>query len=447
MLFQELIFYRRNHPVLSFRFLVIPLVIALSLGPSLNRVFAEPRDVPEPTAPISPSTPAEPSSPTQTPAVEPTPEPALSPAPDPAPVHQEEPAIAPSEPVATPVVQPVLKPAVKPAAKPTVKPTVKKPIVKKLIVKKLIVKKSVIQKPIAKPAVKKLIVKKLIVKKLIVKKPVVQKTVAKPTVKPKTSSLKPRVTLKRSFLRLGVMPTSRPGPLPAPTTSITLETRRVAGITVRVIRVNLGDPRVKLKVISPMAGIGRGGAAFNTLVNGSNAVAVINGGYFHPRTFSIAGDLVVNGKHISTGRLRSIFAITPDNRVVIRTHSSISAANWRGYETALAGGPFVLQRGNVVVAPRREGYRDPSVWGKAPRSAVGVVNNRQFFFISTTARLNLFDLAKVMDALGAKDAIALDGGSSVGMAFRREVLIRPNRRIAYGLGIFVEPKPIKRIKL
>jgi exopolysaccharide biosynthesis protein len=243
------------------------------------------------------------------------------------------------------------------------------------------------------------------------------------------------------------MPTSRPGPLPAPTTSITLETRRVAGITVQVIRVNLGDPRVKLKVISPMAGIGRGGANFNTLVNGSNAVAVINGGYFHPRTFSIAGDLVVNGKHISTGRLRSVFAITPDNRVAIRTHSSINAAAWRGYETALAGGPFVLQRGNVVVAPRREGYRDPSVWSKAPRSAVGVVNNRQFFFISTKARLNLFDLAKVMDALGAKDAIALDGGSSVGMAFRREVLIRPNRRIAYGLGVFVEPKPIKRTKL
>ena len=404
--------------MLSFRLLVIPLILALSLGPSLNRAFAEPRDIPEPTAPISPSVPAEPSSPTQTPAAEPTPEPAApsSPAADPAPVHQEEPAIAPepSKPVApTPVIapQPVSKPVVQPAAKPAVKPAVK---------------------PTVKPTVKK----------TIVKKPAV-----KPTVKPKTLTVKPRVTVKRSFLRLGVMPTSRPGPLPAPTTSITLETRRVAGVTVRVIRVNLGDPRVKLKVISPMAGIGRGGAAFKTLVNGSNAVAVINGGYFHPRTFSIAGDLVVNGKHISTGRLRSVFAITPDNKVFIRTHSSIAPAAWGGYETALAGGPFVLQRGNVVVAPRREGYRDPSVWSKAPRSAVGVVNNRQFFFISTTARLNLFDLAKVMDALGAKDAIALDGGSSVGMAFRREVLIRPGRRIAYGLGVFVEPKPIKRTKL
>ena len=416
------------------RLLVIPLVIVLSFGSNLNRVFAEPRDIPEPTAPTAPSTPAEPSSPTQTPAAEPTPEPAVpsSPTPDPAPVYQEEPAIAPSEPVATPVIapQPVVKPAAKPAVKPAVQKPAVKPAVKKPVVKKPVVKKPVVKKPATRP---------------LVKPPL--KPVAKTIVKPKPRSLKPRVTLKRSVLRLGVMPTSRPGPLPAPTTSITLETRRVAGITVRVIRVNLGDPRVKLKVISPLAGIGRGGAAFNTLVNGSNAVAVINGGYFHPRTFSIAGDLVVNGKHISTGRLRSIFAITPDNRVVIRTHSSISAANWRGYETALAGGPFVLQRGNVVVAPRREGYRDPSVWGKAPRSAVGVVNNRQFFFISTTARLNLFDLAKVMDALGAKDAIALDGGSSVGMAFRREVLIRPGRRIAYGLGVFVEPKPIKRIKL
>jgi uncharacterized protein YigE (DUF2233 family) len=418
--------------VLSFRLLVIPLIIALSFGPHLNRAFAEPREIPEPTAPVAPSAPAEPSSPAETPAAEPAPEPVApsSPVVDPAPVHQEEPAIAPApaEPVApTPVIapQPVVKPVVQPVAKPVVKP-VAKPAVKKPIVKKPVVKKSVVKKPAAKP---------------------LAKPVTKPTVKPKASSTKPRVGVKRSFLRLGVMPTSRPGPLPAPTTSITLETRRVAGITVRVIRVNLGDPRVKLKVISPMAGIGRGGAAFKTLVNGSNAVAVINGGYFHPRTFSIAGDLVVNGKHISTGRLRSVFAITPDNRVVIRTHSSIAPAAWAGYETALAGGPFVLQRGNVVVAPRREGYRDPSVWSKAPRSAVGVVNNRQFFFISTTARLNLFDLAKVMDALGAKDAIALDGGSSVGMAFRREVLIHPGRRIAYGLGVFVEPKPIKRTKL
>jgi uncharacterized protein YigE (DUF2233 family) len=414
--------------VLSFRLLVIPLIIALSFGPNLNRAFAEPREIPEPTAPVAPSVPAEPSSPAETPAAEPAPEPVApsSPVVDPAPVHQEEPAITaePAEPVVpTPVIapQPVVKPVVQPAAKPVVKP-VAKPAVKKPIIKKPVVKKPVVKKPAAKP-------------------------LAKPTVKPKASSIKPRVSVKRSFLRLGVMPTSRPGPLPAPTTSITLETRRVAGITVRVIRVNLGDPRVKLKVISPMAGIGRGGAAFKTLVNGSNAVAVINGGYFHPRTFSIAGDLVVNGKHISTGRLRSVFAITPDNRVVIRTHSSIAPAAWAGYETALAGGPFVLQKGNVVVAPRREGYRDPSVWSKAPRSAVGVVNNRQFFFISTTARLNLFDLAKVMDALGAKDAIALDGGSSVGMAFRREVLIHPGRRIAYGLGVFVEPKPIKRTKL
>jgi uncharacterized protein YigE (DUF2233 family) len=414
--------------VLSFRFLVIPLIIAVSFSPNLNRAFAEPREIPEPTtptAPTTPSTPAEPSSPApaEAPAAEPAPS---SPVADPAPVHQDEPAItpAPVEPVApTPVIapQPVVQPVAKPAVKPVTKPAVKKPIVKKPVLKKPVVKKPA-AKPLAKP-------------------------LAKPTVKPKASSIKPRVSVKRSFLRLGVMPTSRPGPLPAPTTSITLETRRVAGITVRVIRVNLGDPRVKLKVISPLAGIGRGGAAFKTLVNGSNAVAVINGGYFHPRTFSIAGDLVVNGKHISTGRLRSVFAITPDNRVVIRTHSSIAPAAWAGYETALAGGPFVLQRGNVVVAPRREGYRDPSVWGKAPRSAVGVVNNRQFFFISTTARLNLFDLAKVMDALGARDAIALDGGSSVGMAFRREVLIHPGRRIAYGLGVFVEPKPIKRTKL
>jgi uncharacterized protein YigE (DUF2233 family) len=431
-------------------FVILALLAASNLP--LNQALAEPRQETAIAEPANPTAPAEtpvvgpssepvapiaPSNPTVPAASQAPVSPAASPAPSsPAPatpVHQEEPAIpaqvvpaapsptvpaTPSKP--TPVIAP--KPITKPSLKP-VKPirTPAQPAAKP------------IRKPVAKPVVP-------------AKKPQV-KPLAKPAAKPRVAPIKKPRLSTRITARLGVTPSSRPGPMPAPTPSITLETRRVAGITVRVVRVNLGDPRVKLRVIAPMAGIGRGGANFNTLVNGSNAVAVINGGYFHPRTFSIAGDLVVDGRHISTGRLRSVFAITPDNRVVIRTHSSINAAAWGGYETALAGGPFVLQKGNVVVAPRREGYRDPSVWGKAPRSAVGVVNDRQFFFISTTARLNLFDLAKVMDALGAKDAIALDGGSSVGMAFRREVLIRPNRRIAYGLGVFVEPKPIKRTKL
>jgi exopolysaccharide biosynthesis protein len=41
-----------------------------------------------------------------------------------------------------------------------------------------------------------------------------------------------------------------------------------------------------------------------------------------------------------------------------------------------------------------------------------------------------------MRALNAKEAIALDGGSSVGMAWKGKVLIHPKRRIAFSIAVY-----------
>jgi exopolysaccharide biosynthesis protein len=185
----------------------------------------------------------------------------------------------------------------------------------------------------------------------------------------------------------------------------------------------------------PARGLGRG-ARFEALVAGSSAAAVVNGGYFHPTSFIPTGDLVVRGKQVFSGKVRTAVAISPDNRVLVRAAAMNSFVSWRGFETVIANGPYILRKGRVAAYPWAEGYRDSAVWSRAPRSAVGIVNDRKIFFMSTREKLTLSELAKVMRRLGAREAITLDGGSSVGFAWKGKVLIRPARKLSYGIAVY-----------
>ncbi|HWG84288.1 MAG TPA: phosphodiester glycosidase family protein [Deinococcales bacterium] len=217
--------------------------------------------------------------------------------------------------------------------------------------------------------------------------------------------------------------------------SVVLEQRKVLGVPVKVVRVDLNNPQVSVRPLFAPGGIGQG-ASIDRLASGSSALAIINGGYFHPKTFIPTGDLVLHGKQVFSGRVRTALAITPDNLVSIRAAKMNSLVSWRGYQTVIANGPYILRGGKVAAYPQAEGYRDPAVWGRASRSAIGVTSQRKLFLLSTRAPLTLSELAKVMRALGAREAITLDGGSSVGMAWKGKVLIRPARRIAYGVAVY-----------
>jgi exopolysaccharide biosynthesis protein len=173
------------------------------------------------------------------------------------------------------------------------------------------------------------------------------------------------------------------------------------------------------------------------LAGRGDPVAVINGGYFHPQTYWPAGDLVVDGKQIAKGRIRTAIAITSDKEVRILTRSKIRPVVWKGYDTLIASGPHIVQKGQVVIEPRAEGYRDASIWQRARRSAVGLVDHQYLILVSTSRELTLNELGKIMVRLGAKEAIALDGGSSAGLVWQDRVLVRPARAISYGIGVFI----------
>ncbi len=216
--------------------------------------------------------------------------------------------------------------------------------------------------------------------------------------------------------------------------SILLESKTVLGIPMKLIHVNLEHPRIKVGAVLP-ANLFRKGAHFDTLVAGSSAIAMLNGGYFHPKTFSPVGDLVVNGKWLNQGRLRTGLAITKANTALLWTKGS--GFDPRDLQTLIGTGPLLVRAYQINPVPKAEGYFDKAIWSKAARSAIGIVADKKLVFVSTRERLSLRELAKIMFKLGARDAIALDGGSSVGMAWKGKIIIHPKRKIAFGIGVYI----------
>lgn len=212
---------------------------------------------------------------------------------------------------------------------------------------------------------------------------------------------------------------------------VKIQSRHIAGASLKVVHVNLSDPDIQLKPILPSSGLGHG-SSLGRLAARSGATAVINGGYFHPKSYALAGDLVVQGRYLAKGRIKTAVTISKQGRAKIRGQNS----SWRGYQTVVATGPYLVQGGRVVIAPRREGYRDPRIWGVARRSAVALRSDYRLMLVSTQTAVSLPTMAKILRRLGARDAVLLDGGSSTGLIWQGRTVVRPQRMVAYGLGVF-----------
>lgn len=230
-----------------------------------------------------------------------------------------------------------------------------------------------------------------------------------------------------------LLPQRVPVPIPPSPrrTAVTLSITRVMGIAVKVVKVDLRHRDVLVSPVLPRRGIG-GSALVSTLARRSGATAVINGSYFHPRSFIPAGDLVVQGKRLSWGRIPVALAITPDNRAHI---GGGVGGNWSGMETVVASGPQIVRNGSLT-STYSQIFRDPALFGRAQRSAIGLGSNRDLIMVSTNERLTPNEMGKVMARLGARDALLLDGGSSTGMTWNNTPILESYRQVSYGIGIF-----------
>lgn len=215
------------------------------------------------------------------------------------------------------------------------------------------------------------------------------------------------------------------------------QTCSAAGVAVQVIRVNLADPRVHVRV-QVAAGFPGTDEEFPAMIARSRPTIAVNGAYFSSTTLKPIGDIVIEGRLVSKGLMGTALAITPNNEAVIRRVVRHRGQNWSAYQTVLACGPALVLNGRPDARPEEEGFRDPHVMGSTERMGVGLTPDRHLLIVHTLAPLTFAKWATVMRALGCSEAMNLDAGASLAMYYRGRTVIPAGRRLTNLLTIHVD---------
>ena len=160
----------------------------------------------------------------------------------------------------------------------------------------------------------------------------------------------------------------------------------------------------------------------------AGAILAINGDYYGSQQ---KGYVIRNGVlYRSTSAGREDLVIYSDGSFGIITEGQISAEQLLkdGAVQVLSFGPALVEDGQISVGVSTE-------VGKAmasnPRTAIGIIDECHYIFVVSDGRtsesegLSLYELAQVMQQLGAKTAYNLDGGGSSTMYFNGSVVNNP----------------------
>jgi uncharacterized protein YigE (DUF2233 family) len=103
--------------------------------------------------------------------------------------------------------------------------------------------------------------------------------------------------------------------------------------------------------------------------------------------------------------------------------------DWTGYDAVVACGPALVLNGKIDVDPAGERFHDPHVMGAARRMGVAVLPGGHLLFVTTEQAVTFARWAGVMESLGARDALNLDAGASLALAYRGRIVESPGRRL------------------
>lgn len=104
-----------------------------------------------------------------------------------------------------------------------------------------------------------------------------------------------------------------------------------------------------------------------------------------------------------------------------------------GFYAIASGGPRLVRDGRVAIPWRAEGIDRAEMVTRTPRTLAGITAAGDLLLVTVDGRrrgwsagVTLPEAARVMRALGARDALSLDGGGSTTLAIRGTVVNRPS---------------------
>lgn len=182
---------------------------------------------------------------------------------------------------------------------------------------------------------------------------------------------------------------------------------------------------------------------------GADSLVLYNKWYGpHTRTNEYGKEYTVRqGKvvAISTGDSK-----IPADGVVVSVHGTAAAAladvkigdnvqiaqdlgyKWNNVPDIMGAGPRLVQAGNINVTAAAEEFPGDIRYGRAPRSAVAILNNGNYLFGVVDGRqksshgLTLTEWAKLLQKFGAREAMNLDGGGSSELVIGGEIQNSPS---------------------
>jgi len=212
-----------------------------------------------------------------------------------------------------------------------------------------------------------------------------------------------------------------------------------------MVTVNLADPEVKVSVALARGGTGRS-EPFKSIVNRTHPSAAISGTFFDTRTYIPTGDIAVFGTVVHTGCIGSALCIGKDNKAEIVPLSTGRKQGWSNYETVLCAGPVLVARGKVAINLQREGFHG-SLYAPATRTAVGITRSGKLVLAAINHKTTLYEIARVLIAVGVNDALCLDGGSSTGFYASNKFMAVPYRRLTNLLVVYPKSSDYENAKM
>jgi exopolysaccharide biosynthesis protein len=240
---------------------------------------------------------------------------------------------------------------------------------------------------------------------------------------------------------------------------IAVEYKTLKGISFYQTTIDLNDPENLLTIglanNATQANSSRstkGDESFEKMVARYRAAVVINGTFFSiDAQKQVMGNMVAGGKFLKYRpweNYGTTLGIKAGNQLEMITARTEGKPKWQEYWFSITGGPRLLKDGKIWLAPRSEGFRDPSVLNIAYRTAIGFSTQKKLLFlVAFLIPLSLQEEATMMQAIGCDRAMNLDGGSSEGLAYHGNILISPdslltNVIVAYDRK-FPAPKALK----
>ncbi len=208
-------------------------------------------------------------------------------------------------------------------------------------------------------------------------------------------------------------------------------------------KVIIGIPKIKNYVIMPELGVSLKLNGINQ-IRGKNHNTVYNG-FFGSKTKTKGSgrEIIVDRDGRITGYKLSNASIPTGGFVISMANANSSIAEkypvgtqvyldsvlnypWNQVRTLVTGSPQLVKNGKIYNTYSKEKLQR-SIATSMTRTAVGVTANNKLLMLTLSGKSDFSKLAQIMKRLGAKDALALDGGGSTDMYLNGKNVI-PNYR-------------------